>query len=247
MAQRPLSPDADVFGDDLDEVLGRANPNPDRIGCPPRDTLVELARRTRPMDDPAYQHLLKCSPCYVEVRALQAAGAPPARSTRLGPAAWMAVAAALILVVLGTVLWQRTTQNVVPPAPVVARNDAPVETPPTPMATAPPVRTELDLRRFSVFRSGEGKAAPEEVVTLPAGLVDLTLLLPVGSEPGAYEVQLLDSDLKSIANGSGTGEVRNFITTVRVSLDLTKAPKGRHQLAVRRGDDQWRLFAARVE
>lgn len=60
-------------------------------------------------------------------------------------------------------------------------------------------------------------------------------------------MQLLDSDLKSIANGSGTGEVRNFITTVRVSLDLTKAPKGRHQLAVRRGDDQWRLFAARVE
>ena len=248
MAQRPPSPDAVVFGDDLDEVLGRANPNPDRIGCPPRDTLVELARRTRPMDDPAYQHLLKCSPCYREVRALQAQAGAPARTSRVGPAAWMALAAALILLVLGGgVLWQRTGQPPAPVTPVVARNEPPVATPPPTSMVTPPVRTELDLRKFSVFRSGEAQSPPQEVVTLPAGLVDLTLLLPVGSEPGAYEVQLLDSDLKSIAGGRGTGEVRNFVTTVRVSLDLTKAPKGSHQLAVRRQDDQWRLFAARLE
>ncbi|WP_291984261.1 hypothetical protein [Luteitalea sp.] len=249
MAQRPPSPDADVFGDDLDEVLGRANPNPNRIGCPPRDTLVELARRTRPMDDPAYQHLLKCSPCYREVRALQTQAAPARRAPRVAPAAWMALAAALILMVLvGGVLWQRSGQQPGLAAPVVARNEPPAVVAPPPASTVtPPVRTELDLRKFSVFRSGEAQRPPQEVVTLPAGLVDLTLLLPVGSEPGAYEVQLLDSDLKSIAGGRGTGEVRNFVTTVRVSLDLTKAPKGAHQLAVRRQDDQWRLFAARIE
>lgn len=248
MAQRPPSPDADVFGDDLDEVLGRANPNPDRIGCPPRDTLVELARRTRPMDDPAYQHLLKCSPCYRQVRAMQTQAAPTPHTSRVAPAAWLAMAAALILVVLGAMLWQRSGQQQEPAAPVVARDEPPAVITPPPVSTVtPPVRTELDLRKFSVFRSGEAHRPPQEVVTLPAGLVDLTLLLPVGSEPGAYEVQLLDSDLKSIAGGRGTGEVRNFVTTVRVSLDLTKAPKGRHQLAVRRSDDQWRLFAARVE
>lgn len=248
MAQRPPSPDADVFGDDLDEVLGRANPNPDRIGCPPRDTLVELARRTRPMDDPAYQHLLKCSPCYREVRAMQTQAAPAARRSRVAPAAWLAMAAALILVALGAVLWQGSGQQQEPAAPVVARNEPPaVVTPPPASTVAPTVRTELDLRKFSVFRSGEAQRPPQEVVTLPAGLVDLTLLLPVGSEPGAYEVQLLDPDLKSIAGGRGTGEVRNFVTTVRVALDLTQAPKGSHQLAVRRQGDQWRLFAARVE
>ena len=80
MPQRGHSPDDDVVGDEFDEVLGRANPNPERIGCPPRETLVELAQRARPIGDPAYQHLLKCSPCYVEVRTLQVAGAAPARA-----------------------------------------------------------------------------------------------------------------------------------------------------------------------
>jgi hypothetical protein len=61
-------------GDDLDEVLSRANPNPERIGCPPQETLVALARRARPMGDPAYEHLLACSPCYRDFRSLQKKG-----------------------------------------------------------------------------------------------------------------------------------------------------------------------------
>ncbi len=141
------------------------------------------------------------------------------RSSRFGPAAWMPPAAALILVVLGTVLWRgRATREAVPAERVVARNGPPVETP-TPPTAASTVRTELDLRRFSVFRSGEDKATPEEVVTLPAGVVDPRSCSRWVWEPGAYEVQLLDSDLKSIASGRGTGEVRNFVTTVRVSLN----------------------------
>jgi hypothetical protein len=247
MPQRGHSPDDDVIGDEFDEVLGRANPNPERIGCPPRETLVELARRVRPIGDPGYQHLLKCSPCYVEVRSLQVAEAPrtPHRSGR--PTAWLALAAALILVVLGGVLfWQRASRVPDADAPAIARNEPSASVPPT-VSTSPPVQTQLDLRNFSVFRGAQGQAPPSEVVTLPAGVVDLTLLLPIGSEPGAYEVQLLDSDLKSVASGRGTGEVRNFVTTVRVTLDLSAAPRGAYQLAVRREDDQWRMFAARVE
>jgi hypothetical protein len=38
--------------DEIDEVFGRGNPNPDRIGCPPHDVLVALARRERPIDPP---------------------------------------------------------------------------------------------------------------------------------------------------------------------------------------------------
>lgn len=60
------------FGDDIDEVLSRANPNPERIGCLSRETMIELARGARPLGDPAYEHLAKCSPCYQEFRSLQA-------------------------------------------------------------------------------------------------------------------------------------------------------------------------------
>jgi hypothetical protein len=57
--------------DDLDEVLRRANPNPTRQDCPSHDVLVGLSRRARPIGDPAYEHLLECSPCYAEVRDMQ--------------------------------------------------------------------------------------------------------------------------------------------------------------------------------
>ena len=42
-------------GDDIDKVLGQANPNPTRAGCPPREVLIALARRERPIGDPAYR------------------------------------------------------------------------------------------------------------------------------------------------------------------------------------------------
>jgi hypothetical protein len=73
MAQRsqPCDNNAGRSGDDIDEVLSRANPNPERIGCPPRDMLIGLARRAPPLGDPACEHLVKCSPGYREFTALQ--------------------------------------------------------------------------------------------------------------------------------------------------------------------------------
>ena len=51
---------------ELDELFGRGYPNPQRVGCPPRTVLISLARRERPMGDPAYDHIKECSPCYLE-------------------------------------------------------------------------------------------------------------------------------------------------------------------------------------
>lgn len=62
-----------VAENEIDVVLGGANPNPRRMGCPPRPLLIELARRDRSISDPWYDHLSECSPCYREVRALQQA------------------------------------------------------------------------------------------------------------------------------------------------------------------------------
>ena len=64
--------DVDVaLGDDIDEVLSWANPNPERGGCQSRETLIALASREQPLGDPAYEHLLKCSPCYRDFTALK--------------------------------------------------------------------------------------------------------------------------------------------------------------------------------
>ena len=59
--------------DDIDWYFGHANPNPTRRACVPHDVLLALARRERPIEDPAYEHLTQCSPCYREFRRLQMA------------------------------------------------------------------------------------------------------------------------------------------------------------------------------
>ena len=64
------------FGEPLHEALRVANPNPTRQGCPSRAILVALSRRERPIGDPAYEHLLDCSPCYFR-SPRPAAGAAP--------------------------------------------------------------------------------------------------------------------------------------------------------------------------
>lgn len=67
----PTDDDTAKFGGDIDEVLSRANPNPERLDCLTRDTLIELVTRAKPLGDPGYEHLLTCSACYRLFRSLQ--------------------------------------------------------------------------------------------------------------------------------------------------------------------------------
>ena len=55
----------------IDQLYAHVQPNPDRVGCPPRAILIELAQRTRPLTDPWWDHILTCSPCRVDVRELR--------------------------------------------------------------------------------------------------------------------------------------------------------------------------------
>ncbi len=79
MAERPARRRARerllALSDDdvIDELFSQGNPNHARVGCPSRDVLIELAYRMRPIDDPGYDHCSQCSPCWVELRAIQRA------------------------------------------------------------------------------------------------------------------------------------------------------------------------------
>ena len=78
--------------DEIDELFARANANPTRAGCPAHDVLIALAHKRRPISDPAYEHLAKCSACYREFRGFQQA---PTHWMSRRKAAWVAAAAAL--------------------------------------------------------------------------------------------------------------------------------------------------------
>ena len=56
---------------EMDILFGSAHPNPSRADCPSDALLAALSRRERPIEDPGYDHLGKCSHCYRELRALQ--------------------------------------------------------------------------------------------------------------------------------------------------------------------------------
>ena len=204
--------------DEIDEIFGRANPNPNREGCPPKQVLIALARKQRPLDDPAYVHLTRCSPCYLEVRALQERFA---RERRRRMSALAAVA--VLVLAMATGLWF-----------VVARR------------AGPDVRAELDLRPYALTRS-EATPANREPLVLPRGRATLTVLLPTGSEPGEYEIQILDRSLASEASGAGTASIANYVTTLRTTLNLSSMGPGDYQLAVRRAGQQWQLFPVRLQ
>ena len=145
----------------------------------------------------------------------------------------LAAAAAVVVVAAGT--WWLTKGESSSPAPQVAS---------APESTS--LRAELDLRKFAVLRS-EQAAERQEPVVVPTGVVELTLLLPVGSEPGPYDIQVLDADLKPLSTAHSVAEIQDFITTLRATLDLRKVPPGAYQLAVRRQGDDWRMFPARIK
>ena len=204
--------------DEIDDVFGRANPNPDRIGCPPRDVLVALARRERPIGDPAYDHLSECSPCYLEVRALKEAGDLQRRRVLT----WAAAAAGLVLAT-GSAGWLLLTRG----------------TSGEPIATD--VRTQLDLRPYALMR-GETPQGDRPPLVLPRARVLLTLLLPTGSEPGSYEVEIRDASATVKASAQGNADLRNQVTTLDVVLDLGSLLGGTYQIAVRRHGEDWQLF-----
>ena len=75
------------------------HPNPERIDCPPEETLQAAAENRLPVTDPARLHMARCSECFAEYRGYRIDWESKQAAKRhfLG---W-AVAAAVLLVVLG--------------------------------------------------------------------------------------------------------------------------------------------------
>ncbi len=168
---------------EVDLLLGGANPNPTREACPPRGALVSLARRQVPVGDPVGEHVSKCSPCYREMRAIQQAEGIRPADERRPPRTWWPAAAAVLLLAAGLAAWLVYGGG----------QTAPTRQPARIVANAEPVAVTLDLRKHSVTRS-DAPAEDLPPLVLPRAKVTLTLLLPVGSEAGNYEVRVLGSD-----------------------------------------------------
>jgi len=204
--------------DELDYLFANASPNPNREGCPSRDELVRVSRLETPMGDAVYAHIVRCSPCFREMRALQQAGATT-RKTRM----WAVAAAAVVALIVGASWWMAGSRN---GSAVVA--------------------VTIDLRPFSVMR-GDAQSPPPAPIDIPRARLDATIVLPLGAEPGTYQVQLLDDAQAVRAEASGEASIIDSMTTLRTPLNTAALPAGPYQLEVRRAGGEGRIVPARLQ
>ena len=114
----------------------------------------------------------------------------------------------------------------------------------TPHITPFPLRVEL--ASFSPTRGDAGDDS-EKRVHLPQKLLRVDFILPLGMEPGDYEVRLQDSTGTGFIDKRALGRMNDGVTSVTTDIDLAGATRGRVTLMIRPPGMDWRRFPAVIE
>jgi hypothetical protein len=194
-------------------------PNPERIGCPGRDFLKQLARdhRSIKLSDERLDHVAHCSPCFREFVVFR----DQCRSktnTRRGVIAGIGSLAAVLAVVIA------------------------VRRPrPEPAANIESRLIDIDLRRFAPTRGTDSAASTNPPqIDLPRTRLRLRITLPFASPEGEYEVQILHADGATTGlKASGIARLKDGDTRFEVKMDLSGLPAARYELGVRRIPFDW--------
>ena len=96
----------------------------------------------------------------------------------------------------------------------------------------------IDYRGEGTTRSEAGDPARKSV-TVPRANLEATIMLPVGSEPGQYELRLLDGAKRSRLAKEATATLKEFAVRMAVNLDLRSLPSGAYTLEIRRRGEDW--------
>ncbi len=99
----------------------------------------------------------------------------------------------------------------------------------------------IDLSHWMRLR-GVGQPSPPTVELKPARL-NLTILLPVGTLPGKFQVAIWKGQ-KVIAQAATTGKVINHLTALHVQMDCSHLKRGDYTLAIRLDDLDWEEYPA---
>lgn len=209
---------------EVDWFFTNASPNPDRVGCPSDEALRELARRSRSISDPGYQHLSRCSPCYQQFRRYQANGSHHSNPRSKGK--FLAVAAGILLIFAVTTFWWFARQ----------RNRT--------MKVGAEIAV-VDLRGFLVTRGAQ--IPSRRPIKLSRADVRTDILLPIGFEAGAYDLRLVDGSLATVLSAQVNATFENNVVTIHTAMALSDLHAGEYQLALRREGGEWHFFPATLE
>jgi hypothetical protein len=99
----------------------------------------------------------------------------------------------------------------------------------------------LDLTDRAVLRGPE-ENPPKPPLQLPKGNLNLTIYLPVGSEPGKYEVEVVDRPDHPLVKSDGSAVLRDHIAVIEVKLNLESLRPGLYHVGIRQADWSWTYY-----
>jgi hypothetical protein len=215
----------------LQEHVLEHYPNPDRVGCLDRVTLVAFVEAPGKLDleDPMYLHVFRCAECtrdLMELRRLreerirQAARRPSQRASRWWWYAGIAASVAVVAVLIGVSRKQYINR--------------PIET----AGSEAPISVSVDLSADGLVRDGSKSDAPTPI-PLDRRVIDLRLVLPYYSPAGNYRVTVSRDQSQSLVEASDSAQatVQASHTELRVRLDLRRLTPGGHYLGTAREGD----------
>jgi hypothetical protein len=216
-------------------------PNPRRSGCPSPEVLRAVTRKKQGVEESeiVFEHLTCCSPCFADYEGLL-------RKEKLSRNLKLLALCASLLITVGVALWlsgRPGREGPRQPEPKV------VQQPPAPQPPAP-IQYEVavvDLRNRAPVR-GEQQPTPAETVvaSLEARPLELSVILPIGSEESGYELQILRPGETPLVASTGSAVLENRSVILRLRTDLTGFPSGRYLLGIRKATFQWAYFPIRL-
>jgi hypothetical protein len=218
-------------------------PNPNRVGCPSRSSLRAIAYRDRrlTLEDFPASHIVGCSPCFQEYTQMRRM-ALFLRGLRITGAA---LGTAVVIFVMARFVWHHGRRYDTPSIAEehVAKRQSPAREQ-APLIT--PLVVTVDLATFSPSR-GDANDGRKKMVHLPQRLLKVDFRLPLGMEPGEYEIRLLDSRGRALIDKRAPGRINDGLTSVEMDVDLATTTPGSLTLLIRPPGLGWRRFPVVVE
>jgi hypothetical protein len=226
-------------------------PNPERLGCPGTELLKRLAFRSQSLtltDRNRYlDHMTCCSPCFSEFSAFVDQARHRRRLAVVG-------LCAVLILTLGLTAWLAVNQwRVKPIAPIThkppstepERKPQEEKTPErNPQEQRPEIANQqappriyenvvLDVRDQSVARGESPKPPDRKYPTVPRGLLNLSIYLPFGSEPGKYHLSIHKDQSKPLLSTTATARILQGKTVIRIKVDTSQMSPGSYGLESR--------------
>jgi hypothetical protein len=220
--------------EELEKHVLEHYPNPQRIGCLDQAILEFFVDAPENLDlaDPKYLHIFKCAECSRELRELRrvredrlqqecAGSSTSSNSGREVSLRWIQQLRAAVAQVRAAAIGR------------VAGLSDHFRRPPGEARTEGAVQRTIDLSSGPLAKAGEGSR--EHYAALPRKLIELHMVLPLGSQDGIYRITIakdqhmrrIQSDVSAYALTHGSS------TELNVLLDLRHADPGEHFLVCR--------------